>query len=313
MHTNNGMSNMIWDSDDWERHVHCLCRLRHGHKDYVQVPDEHGGDLGIEGFSTDGVAYQAYAPETHLGVKELYEAQRDKITRDLEKFSRKNCSELTKLLGNTIIDRWILITPSHVSKSLIMHANSKAEKVRALSLSYVAANFRVMIQTEEDFPTELATVVGNVHATLPTMGETAPDGAVVSDWKAENSQLTSNLVFKIGDLKGKSIDAADPLVEDLTLKYLHSENILDEFRLHQPSSYEQLRAALAHREGMLSIEVATFCSSAKDLVKEQVEALKHDLERAVPRISVPDLDKLAWGTVGKWLLRCPLNFSELSK
>lgn len=307
------MSDVIWDSDDWEQHVHCLCRLRHGHKDYVPVPDQHGGDLGIEGFSTDGVAYQAYAPETRLGVKELYEAQRDKITRDLEKFSTKNCVELKKLLGGTIIARWILITPSQVSKDLIKHANSKAEMIRTLSLSYVAADFRVMIQTEEDFPTELATVVGIVHATLPTMATAPPDGTVVTGWKEENSILTSNLVGKISDLKGKIVDAEDQLVEKLTLEFLHSENILHEFHLQQPSSFERLRAALTHREGMLEVEVATCSTNAKALRTSQVEGLKGDLQKAVPRISVADLDKLAWGTVGKWLLQCPLNFSELSQ
>ena len=74
------------DGNEWERLVHRCLRIRYPMGDYHHVPDEHGGDGGIEGFSTDGCAFQWYSHEGELTVADLYERQRDKMSTDIKKF-----------------------------------------------------------------------------------------------------------------------------------------------------------------------------------------------------------------------------------
>ena len=59
------------DGNEWQQ---LICRLlihRYGLQ-FEMVPDGHGGDLGIEGFSRDGCAYQCYAPDEPISVAERY-------------------------------------------------------------------------------------------------------------------------------------------------------------------------------------------------------------------------------------------------
>jgi len=69
-----------------------LLKRHHGHTNYQEVPAKHGGDLGLEGFSTNGCAYQCYAAQGYRDTNSLYEAQRDKMgsTRKRDKWKCVN-------------------------------------------------------------------------------------------------------------------------------------------------------------------------------------------------------------------------------
>lgn len=85
-----GQTTLDWDGPSWEQHCLKLLRLRYkapGQFEYVPSSDQ--GDLGIEGFSHDGCAYQCYAPEGPLPIKDRYERQRDKLTEDLAKLETR--------------------------------------------------------------------------------------------------------------------------------------------------------------------------------------------------------------------------------
>jgi hypothetical protein len=75
-----------WSGDDWQAYCDLLFQERHKPAGYVRVPDKDRGDLGIEGYTIDGTAcmYQCYATQA-VALRERYEAQRNKITRDLTK------------------------------------------------------------------------------------------------------------------------------------------------------------------------------------------------------------------------------------
>ena len=55
------------------------------------------GDLGIEGFTRTGKVFQCYCPEAPYEADELYEKQRDKINKDLNKLIKYK-DELRKYL-----------------------------------------------------------------------------------------------------------------------------------------------------------------------------------------------------------------------
>ena len=92
-----------WDGNAWERHCLNLLRMRYKASGQFEiVPAFHGGDLGIEGFSHDGCAYQCYAPRGPLPIKDRYESQRRKLTEDVVKLET-NQSELRAILDGVVI------------------------------------------------------------------------------------------------------------------------------------------------------------------------------------------------------------------
>lgn len=146
---------------DWQKHVNLLASLRHGQANYQVVPDKHKGDLGIEGFSPDdGVCYQAYCPEEPISTEERYLKQRGKITSDIKKFIN-NESELEKLFGNTKIKKWVLVVPILDSRILVQHGAIKAQEVLNKNLSYVDNDFKIVIETEEQFTEQKFILLNN--------------------------------------------------------------------------------------------------------------------------------------------------------
>ena len=157
MTTNN--SNKEWlDGNAWERYA-----LEHLRKKYseisetelVFVPAAHDGDLGIEAFTrTQQTIYQCYAAEHYESASELYEKQRDKITRDIGKLWKPDkIDKITELLGeNIVIKQWILVVPQHRSRHLISHANAKAKEFKndENRPSYISDGFIAHIWTEDD-------------------------------------------------------------------------------------------------------------------------------------------------------------------
>ena len=92
------MAYRIWEGREWQDYCLMLLHKRYADHSLQEVPDRHLGDLGIEAFSLDGCAFQCYAALEPLSTQNLYEAQRDKLTGDLNKLE-KNKVELKKILG----------------------------------------------------------------------------------------------------------------------------------------------------------------------------------------------------------------------
>jgi len=148
----------IWDGKEWERYCLALLRLHYGADELQEVPDRHGGDLGLEAYSSDGCAYQCYAALEPLATNDLYENQRDKLTRDLGTLLAK-APEVALLLGWIKIRRYMFMVPRHDSYRLVQHGKSKVADVRGWSLSFVADDFDIFIVTDEAFPKERASLL----------------------------------------------------------------------------------------------------------------------------------------------------------
>ena len=57
---------MSWNPDEWQQRIVYLAKRLHGGPGgFVEIPDSHLGDCGLEGFSIDGgcIGYQCYVPE----------------------------------------------------------------------------------------------------------------------------------------------------------------------------------------------------------------------------------------------------------
>ena len=51
---------------EWENFCEVMLRQHYGAKNFYPVPDQDGGDLGIEFYTADGTIFQCYYPEKEL-------------------------------------------------------------------------------------------------------------------------------------------------------------------------------------------------------------------------------------------------------
>ena len=85
------------------------------------------GDYGIEGWTTDGMAFQCYCPEKSYTQDELRVAIQSKITRDVPKLKLYQ-AQIASRIGATKIQKWLLVTPVFDHNNLHEHARKKAKR-----------------------------------------------------------------------------------------------------------------------------------------------------------------------------------------
>ena len=128
------------NSEEWQKLVVQLLKLRYKLGDFVEVPDAVQGDCGLEGFGRDGGAFQCYAAEKPYDTKQLTTRQKNKVTTDLGKL-QKNAVFMQGALGITKIRRWILVVPHWEDKQLQVHAQAKATELLSKGLSFLDPKF----------------------------------------------------------------------------------------------------------------------------------------------------------------------------
>lgn len=290
-----------WSGDDWQAYCDELLIARYG-ADYQPIPDELG-DYGVEGVTSDGCAVQAYAAEEVVDSKKLYEAQRDKVTRDLGKL-RKNRAAITTMIGGPI-KRMILMVPEVRTKALVEHCATKAAEIRHEGLDEFDAAFDIRVLTGADFPEERRRLGEHVGIALGLAPEEVSADDVVA-WSQSNSELAANLDRKLNDVADLSGDKKDELGEALIRLYLRREDILRQLRVNFPALWEKIHAETRGREQALAAENLLSDAASRDRLSDLTKEMEARLVAAVPDVR-SNGSELGWGTVAEWLLRCPLE------
>jgi hypothetical protein len=296
------------DGNEWERRVKAWLRLRYPGGQFEEVPPEHLGDFGIEGFSRDGIAYQCYAPKSALKTKELYEAQRIKVTNDIRKFI-DNKNELSRLFGSVKIKSWWLIIPEHRSAKLVQHATMKAAEVRKANLPYVTADFTIHIATAEDFAVERAAAVrqGIEALQLEQPVVTTDD---VRDWADNNDKLVSTLDRKITAYSGeRKPEKVRDIREGWITSFIIAENMLKNLEQKYPRLWIAFAELKRRKETHLFVNYSHDRAGA-DVLKETIGELGAAMLREIPNLDERNAEDVAVGTVADWLQRCPLDFPD---
>lgn len=133
-----------FDGDSWEELCQICFQLKYENEGYQEITAHSNGDLGIEGYTRTGKVFQCYCPDAEYNANNLYEKQRDKINKDLNKLI-KNKEELKKYLGNSKIKKWYFITPYYLKKDIVKYCVLKAEQMRKLKLDILDPEFDVLI------------------------------------------------------------------------------------------------------------------------------------------------------------------------
>lgn len=295
-----------WDGDEWQEHIARLLRARYSEPGmYQEMPSRDKGDLGLEGFSKDGICYQCYAAMPPYTVKTLYENQRDKITEDIAKFINR-APRLNKVFGGIKIKRWLLVVPLFLSTKLLEHCTKKKDEVIAEKLPYVDGKFDIGVITDAAFEVELAKLTA-VHLYKHHLIVSEPAPEQVQSFASSNVALLKRVSEKA--VKLPKLDTTQKL-DEFTLRmvqhYLRAQSAADALRDRDPEQFESFIRCKASMEEVIRIQSMVQVGDGTTVPKAYAE-FKQEVQKHVS-VSPHTADVFAWGTVADWLLRCPLDF-----
>lgn len=293
------------DGNEWERYCQDLLRLRY-RDDYQEVPAQYGGDLGIEGFTRSGLVFQCYCPDEDPSGDDLYEAQRNKITRDINKLT-KNAAEISKL-GAGKIKEWQFLSPRYNSRHLIEHCRTKEAEVLALNLPTIDRSFRIMLRTENDYIPERQIFLEAAGLKIQPKGIAATP-ETIAHLVASNNVIVSNIHNKLRKLP-VSTEYRATLTEEMIRNYVAGQGELQSLNENFPSTYRSVVQLKTAVESQLATRVLSGAHDGAVLEKvlDYYEArLSKDFSNSLSTALIMQLSSEA---ISDWLGRCPLNFPE---
>lgn len=295
----------MWDGKEWERHCLAILRLHYGAHELHEVPDRHGGDLGLEAFSTDGCAYQCYAALEPVSTNDLFESQRDKLTEDCGKL-KKNAVKIGRMFGTLQIRRYMFMVHRHDSVNLVRHGREKAVEVRSWALPFVANDFDIVVITDDAYSVERAQLL-KLPPSLVDVAVDSPDSTV--EWSTDNPGLVSTATRKLSVLPVNHAVRAS-YVNALVRQYLDGENALSKIRDKYPDQWQMAVRCKISKENLLVLEHADSMETPSvGAIGKIASDLATELMATVPSLGQPMARMLSWATVAEWLMRCPLDFT----
>lgn len=301
---------------EWQHYVNRLLAThfnQQGHT-YVAIPDKVAGDGGLEGFSTTGEAFQAYADEDSVSTADRAKKQKRKITSDLKKLTDPKRHGLwASLLQSVRISRWHLVVPSLEDKSVLAHARAKGEDIRKANLPFLSEDFQATVVTADaTFPVAAKTLLQAGCSFIPEGYARSSEEDLKAFAIAQREQIATlnNKLRKVSTLQDdeRRLTARDTLLK----RYLDSENLLARLRTAAPMLWEQI--LIQREEHARNLEAESIFDGsapnqrvaiARDRFRGAITTLTH---AAVSTAA----ETIAAGAIGLWLLECPLDFPELS-
>ncbi len=304
------MPSIMWsgDGEEWQHYLLLLLKRKYG-QNFVEIPDVDMGDYGLEGFSRDGCAYQCYVAENPLNSAALYERQRDKITRDINKFIA-NSNELVKILGPTKISHWVFVVPHWNTKKLLNHAEKKAQEIRELNLPHVANEFYIDIVDESYFAVEREQLLG-VGIMKTKIDPASILESAYSDFLNDHNELIENLERKIESMYPfKSRDDKEKLKMNFITNYITGQNVLYQLNSEYPELYLKALNKKNDREEFLATECMISLCKPAEMLHETVKKYMHELSEELIGLDRSTIERLVYEATSDWLLRCPLEFPD---
>lgn len=292
-----------WDGTAWQQYAIRLAHVRHGAENVQQVPDKVRGDCGIEFFALNGCLYQCYAPEEVYDIQKAASGMKSKAWRDLKKLEDYK-DTITKILQSTKARRWILLCPFLDDKEVVAYVREKGEKTRAAGLPFVADDFEALVHSQSDFEAEIEQL--RLRSLGPALKLTQPTDEQVTS--SSETALGNRLKEKLeraypGQTREQRDSRANTYIRSLLLR----DNALDDMRRDQPILWEKSRSCLDAEEQRLAAFSSNEARPSAQL-RESVERIEKSLKEDLKDLPQSAITSMSTGTVGDWLMRCPLDF-----
>lgn len=296
--------------DDFEAFAWSLLQRRYPPEKLRYFPAEMGGDNGLEGFSTDGIAYQCYADKDSLDLRARTDKQRSKLNRDTLKLKKKK-DDLLKLFDGVIIEHYFLIVPQYHSTELVAYANERAAIVRSWGLPFIASTFAILLKTPKDYQGEYQAALNDAAAQVSIPDPSVSDGAV-ADFVGTESELTETLSRKLATLREHHPSVnVEMMRKSLTRWFLAKEEMMETLR-SLPQTREAIEAQRRLKQETLEFEHGFAVDLPHARVLGVIADYSQQLESRVAGLRSGDADRISRGQAGEWLMRCPLEFQAAS-
>jgi len=308
-----------FDGDSWEELCHMCLSMRLQEK-YIEVPGS-SGDYGIDGYTVDGEVYQCYCPERECSDKDLYQSQRDKVTKDVIKLDNYKI-DLGKLFNGIKIKRWFFLTPKITDHNLIMHCNVKTNMIKTLGLPFIDSDFKVLPLDYKHISSELEAALNVLNYTTNSsdivqkidVAAKEIDEKDISDYKADisNNEQTNNAKRKHNALFPKDGKDRDFLmvkrVDRTVSNLLIGDSILKNWEMISQQQLERFNRIVS----ILEKSVEEQCELPSENNLKQLSDIRETVKRAIDvefkALSEVMRMQLIERVISDWLLRCPLNF-----
>ncbi|KGA40870.1 hypothetical protein KU75_14385 [Pectobacterium odoriferum] len=296
------------DGNLWEEICQLVFKKLYRQFGYQEMPAS-PGDYGIEGFVKDyGIAIQCYCPEKVYTQEELYEKQRDKITRDLAKLNTYK-DELKKRLGDCKIKKWIFLCPEINRNEILSHIVKKQEEIRALSLDFLSDDFEVDVQDIDFYIHEIQEIM-TLKGSKITFDIT-PQQLDYFDSATEEMEL--NIQRKNekrcvidGSLNSEKHKKLNVLTEK---KFLAGDVLLRRIEKDSALIYFELARVINQYENEIEELCITWDALPEQLIERIKGVLALRIKESIPMLGDPERHSLVDSLVAKWIALCPLELN----
>jgi hypothetical protein len=288
-----------------------MCRqvFARKYQGFQAVPGS-SGDYGIEGYTKpDGWAFQCYCPEKHYTQKELHEHLRDKLTEDVKKL-KDNAQHLPKIIGATVLTRWIFVTPEINAHTLLAHAQNKEAELRSWQLPFAHAKITVEVQGGEFYAKEIHDIrseagekpdLGGVPLLLPPLNEklSVYEAHVLRKSKLRlGAQTDGDGGKKLAILYSKSLSS-----------FLECDEHFRRIEIHAPKVHQRLVRLVNEFEE----SVVERCMFQDDTPQALTRGVSTELEERLTaefssQFDSADILALTRRVVARWLATCTLDY-----
>lgn len=300
-----------FDGDRWEKVCQIVFKRRYEVEAYFEIVAS-PGDYGIEGFTRAGKAFQCYCPNEHYTQSELYEKQRDKITKDLKKL-RMYEKQLQKKLGGALINKWYFVSPSYSKNDIVDHCTARRDEVKSWGLTIIDnLNFEVI-------PVDLDYLKPEIHQVLKIDEQKidiSPDNPTTEDeklkWRGKEILLVQNAQRKHKARFDSSANNLDKNVDSLTEKsvshFLEGNGILKKWQSDYPEDYEKFLKIISQVEEQV-VEECMFPNKDNNTLHQKfLTMVEVKIKEAFPYLDQAMIQNLCNQVMADWILRCPIDF-----
>lgn len=298
-----------FDGNSWEAFCQLCFKLKYEKEGYQELPAWQG-DLGIEGYTRNGIVFQCYCPDENYNPDVLYSKQRDKITKDLGKLI-SNQKELKKYLGTNKIEKWIFVTPQYQNKELIRHCSDKADEYRKLNLDILSPNFDILVHDLDFFIEQIPLVLDGKGKKVDINHNDETSEKTLS-WKSSEIDLVDNANRKNSHRIPTAIQNRDMKIEKLTQitisNFLNGNITIEKLQQKFPDDYERLLRVITQFEKKVEELCLTNSSNSNELYGNIEKELKERIKNTFTYLNDTTIDKLTGQVLADWILRCPIDF-----
>lgn len=304
------------DGDSWEDICQSCYRIRYQNQHYTEIPAVQGGDGGIEGFTRNGIVNQCYYPERDYSDNELYNKQRDKMTKDINKLLDSTYKTRLRELGVPVIHEWHFVIPFYKDSRIIRHAETKRQEVLAKKkenpnqYDYIAGDFDIIIKQAEDFKFEITKIIR--ESVTDAKLNLAVREVKEINWERCDSDKTNNIKRKISAVMNVEEDDEyfNEIVDTYIKAYIKGIEILRILRVSYPEIYEEVYTLEQAYKKQVSLKTMmnTDKSMNSKLFFEILDDFEKRLRDSCTYFTQASILELKIDIISMWLADCSMKF-----